>query len=364
MSYLDGMLANHFPDYELLNKTNRSTVLQTVLLFMFRGLDTKGMNKVFTEHLIGDKKNFRLQLNGNGYTFKIKAFIYYCVTKGVQRGKRLEKIRRMFGVKTEDLSLLKYANRNKKLSALLRRYINRLRYSAFTLRSFRALISEQYEDLKAYAMRYVRKKMDFGLMKSIKDDITHDLLAQGMQAAMVMYPCYKCKLHAINIIKQCIHNTGVNIIEWHTTKGRATLIRNKDGTFSSNKVSLDALVAEGRTLSPGATDSYGNQILGMPARAQESVENKLSVDQVLSSVSGRRKRFLLLLQGAVDKKFTRWLHEEKRIDRGLDNEDHYEKLLSNGQQDVYISQASEFVGLTKVKTDRLFQSLRASLGAV
>lgn len=118
-------------------------------------------------------------------------------------------------------------------------YSGSTRFKSYTLEEFRAMESEFIvsSNMDTYIGKFISKKMRF-LCNSYglsREEIHADLQCAGMYALRKQYPAYKSRLHALNICKTAIQNSGQGLIEfWTRTKRNA--LRNTGDGFEALKV--------------------------------------------------------------------------------------------------------------------------------
>jgi hypothetical protein len=114
------------------------------------------------------------------------------------------------------------------------------RYRAYSLAEFVALESRILVsgEMKTYIGKFVSRKLIFlhryyGLPR---EDIENHLVCSALYALRKHYPRYEGELHALNICKTAIHNSGMGLIEFWTRDKRNAI---KQGQGVS--IALDSL---------------------------------------------------------------------------------------------------------------------------
>lgn len=137
-----------------------------------------------------------------------------------------------------------------KVSTIDSRFLQKLNLAkvppkpAYRLESFDRMLTSVLTstELKQYTGKLVSKKLSF-ISKSYgmpREDIESKLRDAAMSAIYKQYPRFESELHVVNICKTTIHNTAMNIIEYHTRDKRQALIKNGD-SFTQVHVSIDAV---------------------------------------------------------------------------------------------------------------------------
>lgn len=358
----------HFPAFIAAPKDVRNKCVEDVLLFMFRGLSSVKLSASLKE-VGGRAKAFRLGMRDDGYLFAMKACIYYLhVHKVGSRTNKWKRVIKHFRIREEDIPTIKFALKSPKVVKLLNRH--RKSFEAMRLTDYKAMLDAVAEQVQIYAIKYARKKMSFISRSNSMDihDLSRDLVLQGLAAINTMYPCIKSPLHALNIIKQAIHNSGVNSIHYHTTQSRGLLVKNSDGTFSSRKVSFDLIGYEKR---PAAVhwnaqhdDGDPHQIgIADTATMGETAHDELDAKHLLSKYTGKKLRLLQLMCGEPNRGFTHFLRDSKVIGRTQDNEDYFvDKHKEEGGMDEYVLNAIHYLDCNEQKALRFVRRLRKQLG--
>lgn len=371
-THISTLVSKHFPAFTALPRSKRRAVVESVLLYMFRGIGSTDLTDSVRK-LDGSAKAFRLALLKDGYAFQIKAFIYYCFCHGINsEHKRFDKAIRHFKIRDADRKVLDILEWSDDLRKLLTKY--KKKYKPLSLTTFKSNMDLVAQQVRVYANKYVGKKMRFITSAHHYDihDLSAELVCHGVQGVMATYPCIESVLHAQNILKRTMHNKGCNVISHYTTQSRGAVYKNKDGTFSSRKLSYETLLNERGVDSDSflTAGSDGVAVFGTVGdKLENSNDNLIDAQRLLASAKGKRRRLLLLLSGKVDRKFTRWLQENKKLKADEDNEDFYDKVLTSKAEkwkaiglQGYIQLAMQFLGMSVKKGMRYLESLRVSLG--
>jgi len=335
------MLIHHFPSYLRIPLSWQRRAVTAVLLYLFRGIKSRELTRRL-EDLLGEGisvREFRAELGVQGYILKnIKTWLYYSyVHNAYWTRQQATRTSQEFEVKSRDTELARYLKRSKDLRRALPPYTDR--YKALPLRGINAATERVVKEVDIYTRKFVTKKMRF-LARSYGidlEDLVMDLLLRGIQSLLLMYPCVDSRLHSTNIAKRSIHNHGVNLILKHTSKSRNNLIRNDDGTFSSLKVSLDMLRDSLRVVE--SDDFLVSTLTGSQQSFRDrafTIEDALTARSLLAGYGGKKRRFLELLTGTHDARFTDWLQEKKMVRKGVTNEQYFERLLGCGRLHRYI----------------------------
>lgn len=143
-----------------------------------------------------------------------------------------------FAISSEDVSLLKGLD----LSHIKPGY---KAYSVFDFDNLEGAILTSSE-LKNYIGKFISKKLIF-LARSYglsREEIHGHLLHSALFALRKQYPVYETELHATNICKTAIHNSGMGLIEYWTRNKRNALFE-ENGGFQAVHVQHDILANVG-----------------------------------------------------------------------------------------------------------------------
>jgi len=179
-------------------------------------------------------------------------------------------------------------------------------------------------------------------------DLVSDMKAEAIKSIMHYYPRIENNEHLDNIAKRKIHNEGVNKIDYYTSKKRAKLEQQEDGTFVNNAVPIQYAVFDENATEFLTADMNGE-------KDGSDFELTLSIRQLMRKYSGRRQRFIKLLLG-FDKDFSAWLIENK-ITKAR-NDEYMDRCHSI---DTYIQHCFEFLGLSEKRGQRFLRKMRKHL---
>lgn len=201
----------------------------TVFRYLF-GL----INKYEFRAILGkEAKHVWSQVVDNGYALvNCKLYLY---ARHVAKVKSMGVVKRSkFEVSAQDAKALGRVN----LAGLS------TKFKPYSLDSFRRLEASilMAPSLQVYIGKFISRKLIF-LVKSYsqkRDEIEASLKIAGMYALRKQYPAYASELHALNICKTAIANSGHGMIEYWTRDKRNALLK-ENGRFQAVHVSYDAL---------------------------------------------------------------------------------------------------------------------------
>ena len=190
--------------------------------------------------------------------------------------------------------------------------------------------------IDVYMGKFITKKLSF-LVKSYGltyHDIKTDMIFSGINAIYKSYPKFESKLHAINIAKRAIHNTGMGLISYNTKSCRNQLYRDQDGLFQSKVRELSTVAA-----------------LPIEDNKEELVMHK-SIELLISSntlLNEQGQRFIRIAAGKYDADFSQFL--------GIDNRDYIEQC----KYSLYLRKLRKYFGLSIEETEEFFNDIKELL---
>lgn len=362
MTALDSIIERHFPAYMDLPMDAKTELHETLLLYLFRGLNSSTLTSTFRDVLEEPVSLtlFRNALVSDGYILKnIKGFLLHAVSAGHTRNYRLAaRSARKYGVQDTDVVLAKYVHRSTRLQATLNKYTQT--YPILSLPDIDTTLTDVAQDLQKWASIFTRRKLTFICQSNSLDreDMVAELTARALQAVLVTYPCFESTMHATNVAKRAMHNHGINLIMHYTSKGRGILFANGDGTFSSKRVSYDALAAT--HFSQQSNDSEPTYEGLELVTHDTQLDTRVAVRSMLEKTPGKKRRFLLYLMGEYCEAFTSWLQEHQIT--SSPNDEYYDRLAQAGNTQRYIDLALAFLGVRSDVGLRYVTRLRSQLG--
>lgn len=208
-------------------------------------------------------------------------------------------------------------------------------------------------DLTPFIRTRVHKKMRFLRNDSGNDleDFEGELMIYVISGVYAKYPRFDNYQHLLNTGRTIVNNMSVNLIKHHTSQGRNTKFQNADGTFSSNKVSLDALT-ENRTSGDYIGEDYLTSDSGM-----SELELQHSVEAIANTP--KKVKALKLLMG-YDAKFSSWLVSTNRTTIAENNK-FQDRLIAKGRAKDYIDYIAEYLKVPSINVHKFFESLVSGL---
>jgi len=316
--------------------------LEYTVLYMFRGISATQYKQKIRKHIeLEHIMDIKADILNNGYLMKNVKLWLFAKANG-EKGD--------FQIKKEDLplaSLLKVP----KVRALLLRLGKK--YKAFRLAHFDKVTDAVLSKLNrvGYIDKFVNRKMKFirNAQSLETSDIALDIVCESLGSLYHWYPCYDNQLHFMNLFKKFIHNYGINYIKTYTTDKRSRIQKNKDGTFFNNTSDLSVAIYDESNVENLSTNFRGD--------VTDSTDLRLGVNQVMKSLSDKRRRFVQLLMGMPDEGFTEFL-----LASGikLSNEDLLDKCLKKGNIDKYVRLSLKYLNVSSGAGERFLESLRLS----
>ena len=366
MNSISRLIANQDPDYVLLSANDRRDLVYSVMLYMFRVIDSPTLSKTLKSILTWEGQNcidFRKSLQIKGNIQRDLKLYTYARINGVANAEALHGL----SVSDSDVALVKNLLRSKleKALKLIQRckYYKRLGYKPRSIATFNSSMSSAILVLDTYCKKFVNKKFLFLTQSGQlgKEDIRQGLLEFGVYAIYKAYPVIKTSLHMLNIAKTAIHNRGMNLIKEQTTSSRSRMSKQKDGTFSGTLVSLGQLLVADNIpdMGFGVTTVATSLVTGLDGRSVEGeqfndVNRRRDLEEVVTKIftslkSETPKQFLNLLMGVYDEGFSTWLGQPN------------DTYCSKADRKVYANKVREYLSIPVPKARDFFVSLRSQL---
>lgn len=361
MNSISTVMANHDPDYILLSRKDRANLVYGALLYMFRVWNSQKFTDQLKENLgwTGQQCiDFRNTFKQKGYIQKdLKIFLYAKINKSDID---------VPGITPDDkklcVALLRSTNVNAlKLCKWCRAY-NRKGYTPKSVATMDKAITQIFPTLNTYCKKYVAKKFRFLTQSSQLDaeSTVNGFIECGVYAIYKAYPIIMNSLHMTNIAKTSIHNIGVNMLKEQTTESRNRVKRNDDGTFSGLLLSLSApSPAFLNPLELGHLNVCNSLMTGLDGRTVEGerpcyVDRQRDLEEVVTSLYGHatelERKFLDLLMGIEDTKFSTWLGQSNTL------------FMTKYDRKVYAEKAREYLRIPVETAKVFFSNLKQELG--
>jgi len=172
----------------------------------------------------------------------------------------------------------------------------KFKYPAMDLHTYTELESRvtASRELATYIGKFISRKLIFLRSYGLTREEMHSLLIySSIFALRLKYPRFESELHAMNVCKTTIHNTGMSLIEYWTREKRQALIKEGD-TFQAVHVSID-------------------NVHDLATHPEHEDENRLNL-QVLTHIKGtlspKENRLLRLASGEHDAGFSMFLGQD------------------------------------------------------
>lgn len=204
--------------------------LQTVFSYLFGAI-----NKYEYRDHIGDKalaKEIWQRVASNGYILKNCKLFVYANLVAASQGQVVSPAR--YGIERSDVQALRRLD----LSGIS---LKSKAYSMFDFTNLENAILTSPE-MDTYIGKFISRKLIF-LCRSYglkRDEIRADLLCSALYALRKQYPFYKSELHALNICKTAISNSGQGLIEFWTRDKRNALLK-ENGGFQAVHVQYEVM---------------------------------------------------------------------------------------------------------------------------
>lgn len=321
------LLATHDPSFLLLDRAKKLEMSGTIFLYVFRVISSSEMGNTLKDVLGWTGSQclaFRKELKGHGYLQKSLKFWAYAALVKRSRPKTAPSVRRSeFGVHQADAIWLKdFIESGVPASRQLGRFVrqHRVEYEPVSIAVFDKQAEEALADLFITCRKFVYRKFRFLTQSGQMEDnnIISELMEAALRAMYRAYPVIDSVLHMKNIGIRTIHNVGINIIKEQTTQSRQRVVRNADGTFSGTLLSLSQGLRpnDGAWLANPVSGICTSLIVGLHGSSVDgehvsdvnrSIDLRTTLSQIQSRMSSRERRFVDLLTGEYDQKFSEFL---------------------------------------------------------
>lgn len=262
-------------------------------------------------------KELWLKVKNNGYVLRNCKLYVYALTKNRKLGVTTSPSK--FNISDKDIHFLKSLKLN-----------ITTKYKAYTLSEFDALEGSILKSphMEAYMGKYINKKLRFLASYGVtKTEIKGEFICDAIYALRKQYPRFQTELHAQNICKTTIHNTGQLLIQ-HWTRGKRQALSTDGKTFEAKILRLDMA-----------------SNLGVEAgHEQEAVG--WDVVSIINKSEGKEKQFLKALAGTYDAGVSLFI--------GADNS---EAVETWGYQ-CYMDAVAEYLCIAPTDIPLLFAKLR------
>lgn len=281
----------------------------------------------------------RLRLTGY-YHASFKVWAFYCLKHKLGPAKS-KKIMRDFLVEPDDFELLRCYKKWEKDYP-----IKTLQYRAYSFKRIQRQNTRTVKRCSKFVKSFVIRKLRFltkGSSLTI-EDLVSDLVLRCYDSLLIQYPVIESSLHRDNIYRRAIHNNGLNLLYFYNNKGRATMI-NYDGNF----ICTNVYYSNGN---PDITDDHrlDKMLDHNDDEYYDNLDSEISYKNILKQYKGKDRKFIKLLTGTYNKKFSRYL--------GTDNDELFDKIST----DKYIDYCCDYLELSKYKTYILLNNLKQALG--
>lgn len=310
--------------------------------WLFRGLNYAGLSarlcklakcKVRTNDVVR-------AVSDKGYVIKDYKLWIFLIVKKRYTEQQARALADKWGISQDDVSLFKLTQ----VGTLA--YLKRLakEYKALTLQKFDEVCTWIMQETKASTGRFAWAKLRFisnhqrtGLDL---DDLTGEMRAKGMQGLMLMYPLIDTRLHALNIVKRTIRNTGLNLIQKYVRKKNTALEAKTEGGHQSRVLDIDNL-----------------PVADIPAAEPDRHSSDLFLDykKLMERYKGGRRVLLGLLSGLFSTSFTQWLNDEKGINTPND------ELIDRIPAHRYLLLCREYLGVCETACERFLSVVKGIL---
>lgn len=325
------------PDLE---RVSDKQLYNSLVMWMFRGLSYVGLNARLKK-LAGCKiptNDIVERLNESGDIMKsYKLWMFYVVHFKCDERKAAALAKR-WNVQDGNMNLFRMVQRPTMV------YLKRLatQYPALSVEKLNEYEDEIVRKVRSTARKFVWVKMRFIADHQRTGDELPDFeqatIEKGLQGLRLQYPIVQSKLHAINIVKHIVRNTGLNMIQKFTRLKNNALIP-AEGT-QSRILDVNNLPAD---MVPEAP------------QVRETTDLYMDFKKVMHKWTDKRRTLLGLLAGLHSVKFSNWLRDVKGIATPND------ELIDRVNPSRYMTLCREYIDVAGDLVDRFLTTVRSML---
>ncbi len=366
MNSVSHLIVNYDTDYLLLSKSNKISLCTSVLLYVFRAIDSAEMSDMFKTLLGWSGKTcikFRKDLQTSGVIQKDLKFVIYAKLCKAQAPK--------IELSESDTRLVSALSKSTNKSALALKAKCKSYYLTGNVPRSIYVFDKTLADVililrKDFSNKFAAKKFTFLTQSGQldKEDLKQEFMQYAIYAIYRAYPEIESQLHMNNIAIQAIHNRGINIIKEQTSLSKNRLTKNADGTYSGTVLSLNGDLSDlvfafesGRG-SGGSMVQCSSLMSGLegyavdgesPTNVDRQRDLRLFVEHLMDSLPEKPKEFVSLLMGIHNDAFSEFI--------GGPNE----YLVDTMTRLEYATKAKEFFNLSDSTAQSFFRTLRTKL---
>lgn len=326
----------------LKNKKRKKLIVHTTA-YLLRVISASKLNGCVRESMDINPRDFRQALKSSYIAKNLKLWLWWCIRKNASIQQAI-KLQQEFEVNHSDIEIYKFFKASP-FYQITRSWGSK--YRMWDLETFENFTKKVVEENVQYVTKYAYKKLSFlqhsGGLSHV--DIIADLNIAGIEGMYTKFPQVESYLHLANIFRSSIKNHGCNMIKFYTTQSRGVLVSELDGTFSSKKISLNAVNSESNS------GTLRDDLL----EDDIDIEDGVTTSQFFSEVKDPLfRRLLNLLTGSYDKKFSKYLQKRGK----KPNDELYDKYHTKGNLNQYIKECSDFLGIPSYDAHVYLSQLR------
>ena len=277
-------------------------LVDTLTLWMFRGLSSKALSARLSALAGAHVPSVRVtrKLKNCGELLWYKVFIAYCFKHKLSMAQANVLLSKW---DLPDSFILGYMLLKRKTASWIKRSVQD--QECLDPAAVRKRIDAYVEHLSPWLGRFVNAKLRFIAMTQrvglTTKDLGNDLWVEALKSFALTYPVFESQLHAINVLKRTMHNSGINLIKHYTRKKNSGTLQEGGMNVSRIRDIADAYALEAEV---------------------PSIDAIVDVRRVTDYYCGRKKAMLDALSGKFLRAFSTWLNSNGRPD----NDELYDKL--------------------------------------
>lgn len=315
-------------------------------------------------------KAFRMMMMGSMYIYRDLKF--YICNLSYKRGVDLDYVKNIrehfnvfnsdsywiFTVLTETNGLRKEIKQSPKLKGLTLADVSPVEYR---------LMNETFKTAYGRILTFIKsatyRKLRFVSSSTNTEftDMYNDISIKAMSAFYSCYPLTKTFAYVMNYVNRSITNHVLNMVNMATSKKRARIVNVGKDKHGFDQFELLA-VSENqfRKNKDGEYSSYEDMLSNQLLDDQlDQTETSYSIEQILVKAKPKKRKFLQVISGQLDNKFTRWLIDNKHISKRstMTNVEFQDKCCPR----LFIELLRDFMDLKKEQCRKFLRSIHHAL---
>jgi hypothetical protein len=313
------------------------------VLYLLHAVNASKFNREFKTLVPGvSAKDFRLKLANSGHcSITLKLMVLEMVAN--RRNKKYVQ------PCNEDAVLISDYVGRKELTAVVKQIIDLYggRDNLPTKETLDVKLAQVLKAVEGNMRNTVYRRLRFVCKahSSELSDMVSDIRAKVIQAYYWQSPNNWSLEHHVRSAHTVIKNTAIFLIEHHTFKKRARMIRDEEGNFK---------------LMEAVADDPQELVSQVDTQFYEGIDTSIAAKQLISkfATSNRKALALKFMMGIPDAKFTHWLRKKNRVSKHGDNTTYQDAVASS----EFLVTVSEYLKVSPEKFMKFVLNLRKAAG--